>query len=155
MIKTGFAIFLFIYLSVLYTLAQIPNSGKPAYDIFKIISEPSANHGKIIIQQDEQLKTLVERYIEYRRKETTIPGYRIRIFSDSGNSARQKALSERNRFVKEFPDIATYLEYEAPNFKVYVGDFRTKIEGFITYKHIGKDFHNAFLVPARINPANP
>ncbi len=63
----------------------------------------------------------------------------------------QRAMNERSRFIKEYPEIPTYLEYEAPNFKIYVGDFRSKLEGFKTYKQIGKEFRNAFIVPAHIN----
>lgn len=132
------------------SLAQVHTDVKLTDDIFKKISEPTANTGMVTIIQDEQLKVLVSRYIEYRRKEGRIPGYRIRIFSDSGTSARQRAWGERSRFLKIFPDIPTYLEYEAPNFKVYVGDFRTKIEGFKAYKQIGRDFKSAFLIQSRI-----
>jgi hypothetical protein len=131
--------------------SQTNNERKMTNDIFSSLSEPSFNSGRVNVFQNDKIKVLVNRYIEYRRKDGKLPGYRIRIFSDSGTSARQSAWNERTRFVKLFPEIPTYLEYEAPNFKIYVGDFRTKIEGFKAYKQIGKDFRSAFLVPTRIN----
>ena len=60
-------------------------------------------------------------------------------------------MSERNRFVELYPETPTYLVFEAPNFKVYVGDFRSKTDGFMAYKQIAKKFRNAFLIPTKIN----
>ena len=131
--------------------SQNQADNNPAPDIFKSLSKPSENQAKIVIKQDDQIKSLVERYTEAKRKENRIPGYRIRIFSNSGQTARSNMYGEKTRFLKSFPDIPTYIEYEAPNFKVYVGDFRLKIEAFKAYKQISKEFRNAFLVPAKIN----
>jgi hypothetical protein len=143
-----------IFFLLLYSIcisSQTYNDRKMANDIFSSLSTPSSNAGRVNIMQDDRIKAVVNRYIDSHRKDGKLSGYRIRIFSDSGTSARQSAWSERSRFVKEFPDIPTYLEYEAPNFKIYVGDFRSKLEGFKAYKQIGKGFRSAFLVPARIN----
>jgi hypothetical protein len=142
---------LILLLLTIHLYSQTNNDRKVTNDIFNLLSEPSYNSGRVNVVQDDRIKVLVNRYIEYRRKDGRLPGYRIRIFSDSGTSARQTAWNERSRFVSLFPEIPTYLEYEAPNFKIYVGDFRTKIEGFVAYKQIGKNFRSAFLVPARIN----
>ena len=131
--------------------AQTTASSKEIPDIFKVFSATSANQGKINILQDEEIKSLINRYTESRRKDGKIPGYRIRIFSNSGQPARQKAMNERNRFVELYPETPTYLVFEAPNFKVYVGDFRSKTEGFMAYKQIAKKFRNAFLIPTKIN----
>jgi len=131
--------------------SQTQNENNNKIDIFSSLAEPGAGLGKVSIFQEDAIKLIVNRYIEYRRKDGKLTGYRIRIYSDSGTSARQKALTERSRFVDEFSEIPAYLEYEAPNFKIYVGDFRSKLEGFKFYKKISKEFRNAFLVPTRIN----
>lgn len=136
------------------TLLSVPLFGQnttESSDIFKSFTNAASNQGKITIQQDDQIKSLVNKYVEVHKKDNKIPGYRIRIFSNSGQSARQTAYSEKARFLKSYPDIPTYLEYEAPNFKVYVGDFRNKLSAFRAYKQISKEFRNAFLVPSRIN----
>lgn len=147
------AIRFIIILMLFPIIAQSQNQAdnNPAPNIFKAISKSSDNQNRIVIKQDDQIKSLVERYTEAKRKENRIPGYRIRIFSNSGQTARSNMYGEKTRFLKSFPDVPTYIEYEAPNFKVYVGDFRTKIEAFRAYKQISKEFRNAFLVPAKIN----
>jgi hypothetical protein len=126
------------------TIVQTP-------DIFKQFVSSKPTEGKIVLHQDDAIKTLINRFVEYRRKEAKIPGYRIRIFSDSGQTARQRANSERTRFSQLNPGITTYIEYEQPNFKIYVGDFRSRSEAFQFYKQIVKEFPKAFPVPTRIN----
>ncbi len=148
----NFICLIFISLVSFNSFAQYPGEGKDQPDIFKEVCKPSKDVGKITIVQDEQIKLLVNRYIEVHRKDNKIPGYKIRIFSDSGQPARQKAYSERDRFATTFPNMPSpAVEYETPNFKVYVGGFRTKNDAFKAYKQIAKEFRNAFIVPARIN----
>jgi hypothetical protein len=143
---------LFNLLLISYNLwSQTDYKIKMSDDIFSSLAETGLNSGRVNVIQNDKIKVLVIRYIESKRKDGKLSGYRIRIFSDSGTSARQRAMNERSRFVKEYPEIPTYLEYEAPNFKIYIGDFRSKLEGFKVYKQIGKEFRNAFLVPTRIN----
>jgi hypothetical protein len=132
--------------------SQTKNINTELPDIFINITNNIPGQAEVTIKQDEQLRQLIKQYIEYRRKENKILGYRIRIFSDSGQSARQHAFSERDRFDSHFPDITSYPVYEQPNFKVYVGDFRTRDEAYRAYKMIQKDFPKAFLVPGKINP---
>lgn len=102
-IKLGL-FYLFILISI-KVAAQTPIENKNIPDIFEVFSRPSVNKGKINIIQDEQIKDLINRYIENRHKDGKITGYRIRIFSDSGNSARQKAMNESTRFSSLYSDM--------------------------------------------------
>jgi len=149
--KIKISLFCLFYIFSIRVVAQNSAENKIIPNIFEIFSKPTVSKGKIIILQDDRIKNIVNRYIEIRRKDGKINGYRIRIFSDSGNSARQKAYNESTRFSSLFPDMPSpAIEYETPNFKVYIGGFRTKLEAFRSFKTISKDFKNAFLVPANI-----
>jgi hypothetical protein len=131
--------------------SQTSTENKEPQDVFKMFTAQLPGQGKVQVIQDDQIKSIFLRYSEIRRKENKIPGYRIRIYSNSGQTARSNAYGEKARFLKSFPDIVTYVEYETPNFKVYVGDFRNRVIAFRAYKQISKEFRNAFIVPARIN----
>ena len=48
--------------------------------------------------------------------------------------------------MKEFPKVSTELIYNEPYFKVRVGNFRTKQEGYKLYKRIIQIFPNAYFV---------
>ena len=54
-----------------------------------------------------------------------MPGYRVQICFDSEKDLVDQIRSE---FVKLYPKIDTYLRFEAPNFNLMVGDFRTQKE---------------------------
>lgn len=123
----------------------------PTPDIFGTITSKTGNEGSVKISQSSNIKTLVNAYIQSKQSDGQVVGYRIRIFSNSGQMARGKAASERGRFISLYPDINTYQEYEAPNFKIYVGDFRNKLDAFKAYKKISKDFKSAFIISTRIN----
>ncbi len=109
------------------------------------------NAGKLTVIQDERLNELVRRHISINKQEEGIPGYRIRIFSESGQLARTNATNVRARFFNNYPDIETYLVYDAPNFKVYVGDFRTRSEALKVQKKISRDYPYSFIISDRIN----
>ncbi len=55
----------------------------------------------------------------------SMPGFRIQIAFDSNKDAVDEV---RKKFVGLYPKTDTYLTFEAPNFNLRVGDFRTQIE---------------------------
>lgn len=66
-------------------------------------------------------------------------GYRLQICFDSDKSIIDEA---RNRFISMYPKIDTYVTFEAPNFNLMVGDFRTLIEA----ERIQAEIHGKFTV---------
>jgi hypothetical protein len=77
--------------------------------------------GNIDIVQDSRIEELVllEKSID------EIPGYRLQICFDSDKNVIDEA---RDRFLKLYPTIDTYVEFEAPHFNLKAGDFRTRLE---------------------------
>jgi hypothetical protein len=69
------------------------------------------------------------------------PGYRIQVFmgNDPG-TARSDAFSRQASIRNAFPDIATYLSYEAPNWKLMAGDFLTREEATVFKQQLQKEF---------------
>lgn len=61
------------------------------------------------------------------------------------------------RFEEEFPEIPAYLQYTDPDFKIRVGNFRTRIEAIPTLKRIRKKYAGAYPVKTIIylNELNP
>lgn len=107
--------------------------------------------GELRVIQDSRIDQLITKHIEANQKLSGVPGFRIRIFSQSGQVARQNANQVRAEFLKGYPDMHGYLTYDAPNFKVYIGDFRTRSEALKFHKRVSRDFPNAFIVTDRIN----
>lgn len=107
--------------------------------------------GKIVIDQPASIIWLMNKYITINQKEKTIPGWRIRIYSDLGNQARDASTDIKGRFLYMYPDIPVYRQYTAPYYKVYVGDFRTKLEAIRMLRNIKRSFPDAFPVQSAIN----
>ena len=80
-----------------------------------------------------------------------VKGYRILIFSDNSPNARGEASSVRARITKLFQKLPVYMFYDNPNFKVTVGNFRTKEDAEDQLDRIRKHFSNAFIVQQDIN----
>jgi hypothetical protein len=120
-------------------------------NIFNIVTKHGVKEGNITINQDKAIENLLLKYVEYKQNNNKIAGYRIRIYSSAGSSARSKAYQERDRFVELYPKFSVYIEYEVPNFKVYIGDFRNRQDAYKAYLEVSKEFKNAFIVPTFIN----
>ena len=74
-----------------------------------------------------------------------VPGYRIRIFSESGIGAKEEQQRIRASFLSEFPEIDAYYKYDEPYFKVYVGDCRSRSEALKLYDLIEDKFPNPII----------
>lgn len=139
-----------IYLVFLFLLALPVSLMSQSYSGNDNSSRPD-RQGRLSIDQDDRLEDLVRRHIKINKEREGIQGYRIRIFSQSGQSARPNANNVRANFFNKYPDIETYLEWDAPNFKVYVGDFRTRSEALKVQREINKEYPYSFIVSETIS----
>lgn len=104
------------------------------------------------IQQDPSVELLLNDYIKESKKHQGdgFPGYRVQILSLTGTSARDKVLKARSQFMSEHSEFPIYMEYKSPNFKLLVGDCRTKSEALFIRNKIKNSFPNAFVVSDKI-----
>lgn len=58
-----------------------------------------------------------------------LSGYRIQVFSDNNSrTAKSEARYKANNISEKFPELRTYITYNAPFWRLRVGDFRTPEE---------------------------
>lgn len=81
-------------------------------------------------------------------------GYRVQIYT--GND-RNKANEVKALFMKNFPDVDNYLEYEFPNFKLRAGDFLSKASAneFKATINKVKGLDGSFVVKCMVNAELP
>ncbi len=105
------------------------------------------------ISQDQKIDQLLEMHKAAAEAEKGIPGYRIQIFMDSGNQARLKQHRARADFEQKYPEVKVYPTYEEPNFRLRVGDFRTRLDARRFLESIVNDFPpgQAYIVVDTIN----
>jgi hypothetical protein len=116
-----------------------------------VFSGRSQNIGKITINQDDKITQLLQDHKTFNKNQTGIVGYRIHIFFDSGNNSKSKAYSIKSQFMAEYPDVEAYIVYQEPNYKVKVGDFRTRIDAQRFQNEISNEYKNAFIIKEIIN----
>ena len=103
------------------------------------------------IEIDSLLEANYYKLMVFNSKVRGVPGYRIRIFSESGVGAKEQQQRVRASFLSEFPEIDAYYSYDEPYFKVYVGDCRTRSEALKLYDLIKKEFPNPIIREDYIN----
>ena len=109
------------------------------------------NNGKLEVIQDEKVDELLNKHIKVNETSNTISGFRINIFFKSGNNSKANAYQIKTAFNTKYPGIEAYVVYEEPNFKVKVGDFRTRMEARGFLLKIKSDFPEAFVIKDQIN----
>ena len=120
-------------------------------DILTTLLDEEKN-GTVSIEVDSLLVANYYKQLTLSKKISGVPGYRIRIFSESGLGAKEEQQQMRARFLSYYPGVDAYHAYDEPFFKVYVGDCRTKSEALKLYDQIKKEFPNPIIVPDYINP---
>ncbi len=99
--------------------------------------------GKITVIEDERITALDNLKREYPGLQD---GYRVQIFFGK----RKEALDQKAKFAESYPELPAYISYLAPNFRLRVGDFRTRTEGEKLKQEIDSDYPGCYLVKDKI-----
>lgn len=123
----------------------------------KTINDSSLNvlKGNVNWQLPNGMISLLELYKKENFKEPGLDGYRIQVFSDGGNNAKERAQNLVNDIEGSHPHIPVYLSYQQPNFKVRCGNYRTKAEARKNQAIICKTYPGCFIVQDHILISNP
>lgn len=102
--------------------------------------------GKITIQGDPNIETILAKHVSFNENVKGFPGYRIQIFFESGNYSKNKAFGEKSKFISRYPDVAAYVIFQEPYYKVRVGNFRNKLEAEAFKMKIIDQWSEAYIV---------
>jgi hypothetical protein len=134
----------------IYSPLVAQNSKRPV--ILNEITSSKNGEGKVEIIQDKKIDELLGKYIECNTQKNTITGYRICIFSESKQGiAKTKAGDIRTKFISNYPGIDASIRYERPDWRVFVGNYRSRTEAFRLKKQIEPMFPNAYIVETQID----
>jgi len=129
-----------IFLSAVYLFFFLLNGVKS--------QTAKADSGKVEYIQDSRIGELMNKKVLINeKKDAKVKGYRVQIHFGSD---REKAKEIKAKFLQAFNSAMAYEKYEQPNFKIRVGDFRTRTEAFKFLKEISPDFPSSFIVQDEI-----
>ena len=117
------------------------------------IKSDSKTGGELTFHGDSAVNGAIRSHVAINKKKCPqlIKGYRVHISSANGADARAKTSADKVKFLALFPDVAAHDLWEAPSYKVRVGDCRTKFEAEQLKKLIQASFPFCFVVPDYID----
>lgn len=100
-----------------------------------------AQEGTVTVNQDPEISPILKLKKQINKEDEDSDRYKIQIYSGS----RQRAESIENSFDSSFNSWSSKLVYETPNYKVWVGNFRTRLEADKALLKVKKNFPSAFI----------
>lgn len=101
----------------------------------------NAQQGEINISQDPKIDKLLTYQKEINQETDNDTRFKIQIF----NGKLKNAQRAKSKFESKYRDILVNIKFETPNYKVWVGDFRTSLEADRYLVEVKETFPNAFL----------
>jgi len=106
--------------------------------IFDALDKKVPGKGTVTINQSWAIRSAVGKQSYDMKIETDgdtnyilMPGYRIQVFADNNQrTAKEEAESKELQIKELIAGIPTYVKYNAPFWRLYVGDFITHEEAF-------------------------
>lgn len=112
------------------------------FGICALISQNSfSQKATLNIIEDGKIKELVKIKSQLDRDNKIKEGYTIQLFYGE----RKDAESVISNYKKHYTEWQATIEYETPNYKVWVGNFITRLEADRTLLKIHNHFPNAFV----------
>lgn len=103
----------------------------------------SNKKGKVNVKKDERIDKVSEEMSGGITKKPKIRGFRIQVISSSTKSTVD---GERGKFMSLYGNHRTYIDYKPPNFKLHVGNFRTKLNAEKFQNEILNAFPNTLII---------
>ena len=104
-----------------------------------ISTSMQAQKGSVTVNQDKQIDQLLALKKDVNKK---AKNYKIQVYNGSYSGAQN---AETN-FYKYFSGWSVSTQYETPNYKVWVGNFKTRLEADRALIRVKRRFPNAFYL---------
>lgn len=96
------------------------------------------------------IKVIERKFVEEHSASKTMSGFRVQVFFGT----REEALKLKGEFLQLFPEQKAYVSYQAPNFKLRVGNFRSQLDAEKFLHNIKEEFPSAYVVNDKVEYTN-
>lgn len=132
-------------------LVMVAINGATASAFAQQMKEDTLHNG-IIIEKDYRLALLEAKKAEINKKAADarkpVRGFRIQVLNTTN---RNEVLNAKARLLSLYPEHKTYLLYQAPYFKLRIGNFTERAEAEAFQKELSKIFTTGiFVIPSEI-----
>ena len=102
---------------------------------------------QVTVYKQGKATSLVDKHVVANKNNTgKMVGFYVQICSESGSKSRERAENARAMFLSKYPKVSAYVFFKEPNFRVRVGDFRTRAEARGFKEQIQGTFPQSFVV---------
>ena len=98
----------------------------------------SAQKGEVEVNQSNEINQLLKLKKEVNKKAQF---YKIQIY----NGSRSGALNAKSKFRESYNEWPLEMKFETPNYKIWIGNFKTRLEADRALLRVKKKFGNAFI----------
>ncbi|MGJ5641769.1 SPOR domain-containing protein [Formosa sp. S-31] len=109
--------------------------------VLLISTKTFAQEGSVALKQDKKITRLLEVKQQMDKDENASNRYKIQIYSGK----RAEAEKVQKEYNQKFDKWNSTLVYETPNYKIWVGSFRTRLEADRALLEIKESFSNGFI----------
>lgn len=101
--------------------------------------------GSLVVHQDKRIAALMD---TLQNADIPMEGYRIQL----SFGRKEEVNNIRVEFLKEYPDYSAYISWLQPNFRLRVGDFRTRLQAEKFLRELRDDYQGSYIVRDEIEP---
>ena len=115
--------------------------------IFDELAVQEPGKGTVVIRQSLAIRSLVGSHSIEEKIETDgdkcyllMQGYRIQVFTDNNQRTAKNEAEAKQQQIENLFNVPTYVKYNAPFWRLYVGDYITYEEAFSMMYKIAEAF---------------
>ena len=132
-----------LLIGIIFSIAVFAQATQEHPDIFEALAKKEAGQGTVTIHQDSRMNVLLDKkdIANEGKKYIYISGYRVQVYMENSQKQSKAGAFEREKRIKEkFPELATYVTFTSPFWKLRVGDFRTHTDALVLLKSLKAEF---------------
>ena len=116
-----------------------------------------ADSNTVAVHKDPRIELLIRKQAEInevttREARRNMPGYRIQVINTTDRNA---AIQAKTTVYKFYPELKAYLLYQAPYFRLRVGNFINKKDAENVQRQLSKEFKQNLFIVNDVVEVNP
>lgn len=115
-----------------------------------LIGFTQQKEGVVKVETSAEIDEIIAKKKQFNKSLKKVNGYKIQLFY--GNEKNSHKIKEESEAL--FPDISTKIIFSSPQWKVQVGNYRTRLEADRNLIDIKKEYPGAIVIASEIDIDN-
>lgn len=116
-----------------------------------------SDSGALVLHKDPRIDLLIKKQAEIneyttREARSNVPGFRIQVINTTDRGA---AIQAKTKVYQSYPELKAYLLYQAPYFRLRVGNFINRKDAEIYQRKLSKEFKQELFIVNEVVEVNP